>query len=293
MNQFGNNARAAARSALTDSLDTALELRARGRLREALDALSVPGEGSVDFYVLRGDLQLELGRLQEAAASYTSAIAEAPDDIYAHGQLGLCQQRLEDWDAAIQAFEAVLHFDPHRDEVRLHLAGCLLRRQRFEAALECLDKCWSETSRQRALFGKAVALQFLRRFEEAENHYERLLAIDPYAEEALSNMIAMAMEVFELGRVQTYSQRLLERNAHSAAACKGLALCAIERRDYPAAARYYQRVAELEPAITVPPGGTGDAVEYRISRKVLDNLEEARRQLKSRAARAASGPLSR
>jgi len=34
-------------------------------------------------------------------------------------------------------------------------------------------------------------------------------------------------------------------------------------------------------------------VEYRISRKVFDSLEEARRQQKSRAARAASGPLPR
>ncbi len=169
----------------------------------------------------------------------------------------------------------------------------MLRLQRFGAALECFDKCWSEAAKRRALFGKAVALQFLRRFEEAENHYERLLAIDPTSQEALSNMIAMAMEVFELARVQKYSQRLLELNSRSAAACKGLALCAIERRDYPAASRYYQQVAELEPGITISPEGAGDAVEYSISRKVFDNLEEARRKQKSRAAHAASGPLPR
>ena len=292
MNQFGHNDRAAS-PASSDFLETALALRARGRLQEALDALSAPGELSVDFYVLRGDLHLELGRLQEAAASYGAAIAEEPDHIYAQGQLGLCLQRLENWDAAARAFEAALHFDPHRDEVRLLLAGCLLRLQRFGAALECFDKCWSEASRRRALFGKAVALQLLRRFDEAEKHYERLLAIDPYSEEALANMIAMAMEVFELARVQKYSQRLLELNSRSAGALKGLALCAIERRDYPAASRYYRQVAELEPGITIPPAEFGDAVEYRISRKVFDSLEEARRQQKSRAARAASGSLSR
>ena len=233
------------------------------------------------------------GGCQEAAESYSTVLSEEPDHIYAQGQLGLCQQRMENWDAAARAFEAVLQFDPHRDEVRLNLAGCLLRLQRFGAALECFDKCWSEASKRRALFGKAVALQLLRRFDEAEQHYERLLAIDPYSEEALENMIAMAMEVFELGRVQKYSQRLLELNSRSAAACKGLALCAIERRDYPAASRYYQQVAELEPGITIPPTESGDAVEYCISRKVFDSLEEARRKQKSRAARASSGPLPR
>jgi len=290
MNQFRKGA---ARPSVNDPLPAALALRAQGRLQEALDALSVPGEFSLDCYILRGDLELELGRVQEAAESYATVIIEEPDHIYTQGQLGLCQQRLENWGAAARAFEAVLQFDPHRDEVRLNLAGCLLRLQRFGAALECFDKCWSEASRRRALFGKAVALQFLRRFDEAENHYERLLAMDPYSEEALSNMIAMAMEVFELGRVQKYSQRLLELNSRSAVAHKGLALCAIERRDYPAASRYYQQVAELEPGITVPPKKSDDAVEYRISRKVFDSLEEARRQQKSRAARAASGPLPR
>jgi tetratricopeptide (TPR) repeat protein len=290
MNQFRKGA---ARPAMNDPLQAALALRAQGRLQEALAALSVPSEFSLDFYILRGDLELELGRVQEAAESYATVVIEEPDHVYAQGQLGLCQQRLENWDAAARAFEAVLQFDPHRDEVRLDLAGCLLRLQRFGAALECFDKCWSEASKRRALFGKAVALQLLRRFDEAENHYERLLAIDPYSEEAHANMIAMAMEVFELGRVQKYSQRLLELNSRSAVAYKGLALCAIERRDYPAASRYYQQVAELEPGITIPPRESGDAVEYRISRKVFDSLEEARRQQKSRAARAASGPLPR
>ena len=290
MSQFRKGA---ARPMLNDPLPAALALRAQGRPQEALDALSVPGDFSLDFYILRGDLELELGRVQEAAESYSTVIAEEPDHIYAQGQLGLCQQRLQNWEAAARAFEAVLQFDAHRDEVRLQLAGCLLRLQRFTAALECFDKCWTEAAKRRALFGKAVALQFLRRFDEAESHYERLLAIDPYAQEALANMIAMAMEVFELARVQKYSQRLLELNSRSAAACKGLALCAIERRDYAAASRYYQQVAELEPGITIPPEEAGDAVEYRISRKVFDNLEEARRKQKSRAAGAASGPLPR
>ena len=281
------------RPAMNDPLPAALALRAQGRLQEALDTLPVPSEFSADFYILRGDLELELGRVQAAAESYSIVIAEEPDHIYAQGQLGVCQQRLRNWDAAARAFEAVLQFDAHRDEVRLDLAACLLRLQRYGAALECFDKCWSEASRKRALFGKAVALQFLRRFDEAESHYERLLAIDPYCEEALANMIAMAMEVFELARVQKYSQRLLELNSRSAAAYKGLALCAIERRDYPAASRYYQQVAELEPGITIPRTESGDAVEYRISRKVFDSLEEARRQQKSRAAHAATGSLPR
>jgi tetratricopeptide (TPR) repeat protein len=288
MNRLRNAAAAA-----PDPLQAALALRAQGRPREALEALSIPGEFSADAYILRGDLQFELGQIEQAAETYFAVTDQDPDHIYAQGQLGLCLYRLNLWEAAAHAFEVVLQFDPHRDEVRLQLADCHLRLKRFEAALTCFDECWSEGSRRRALFGKAVALQLLRRLDEAEKLYERLLTIDPAAEEALSNLIAMSMEVFELARVQNYSQRLLEINSRSTVALQGLALAAIERLDYAAAARYFHRALELDPEIMHPPAEPNEAVEYRISRKIFDSLEETRRKLKFKTARASSGAQPR
>lgn len=280
-------------SAAPDRLQAALALRAQGRPHEALDLLSIPGEFSTDSYILRGDLQFELGQIEQAAKSYFMVTGEHPYHVDAQGQLGLCLYRLELWDAAAQAFEVVLKFDPHRDEVRLQLADCLLHLRRFEAALTYFDECWTEGARRRALFGKAVALQLLRRLNEAEKLYERLLAIDPAAEEALSNLIAMSMEVFELARVQEYSQRLLEINSGSTMALKGLALAAIERLDYAAAAHYFHRALELEPEIMHRPAESSEAVEYRISRKIFDNLEETRRKQKFKTARASNGAQPR
>ena len=280
-------------SAAPDPLQVALASRAQGRPQEALDALSLPGDFSTDVYILRGDLQFELGQIEQAAETYLTVTEVDPDHVYAQGQLGLCLYRLSLWEAAAHAFEVVLQFDPHRDELRLQLADCLLRLKRFEAALTCFDECWSEGSKKRALFGKAVALQLLRRLDEAEKIYERLLTIDPAAEEALSNLIAMSMEVFELARVQTYSQRLLEINSHSTVALKGLALAAIERLDYTAAARYFHRVLELEPEIMHQPAEPSDAVEYRVSRKIFDSLEETRRKQKFKTARASNGAQQR
>jgi tetratricopeptide (TPR) repeat protein len=280
-------------SAAPDPLQVALASRAQGRPQEALDALSLPGDYSTDVYILRGDLQFELGQIEQAAETYLTVTEVDPDHVYAQGQLGLCLYRLSLWEAAAHPFEVVLQFDPHRDELRLQLADCLLRLKRFEAALTCFDECWSEGSKKRALFGKAVALQLLRRLDEAEKIYERLLTIDPAAEEALSNLIAMSMEVFELARVQIYSQRLLEINSHSTVALKGLALAAIERLDYTAAARYFHRVLELEPEIMHQPAEPSDAVEYRVSRKIFDSLEETRRKQKFKTARASNGAQQR
>jgi tetratricopeptide (TPR) repeat protein len=285
MNRFRNTAP----SDVPAPLHAALALRAQGRPREALNALSIPAVLTTDACILRGDRQFELGQIEEAAENYLVVTERDPDHVYAQGQLGLCLYRLNLWEAAAQAFEVVLQFDPHRDEARLQLADCHLRLKRFEAALTCFDECWSEGARRRALFGKAVTLQLLRRLDEAEKLYERLLAIDPTAEEALSNLIAMSMEVFELARVQTYSQRLLEINSHSTVALKGLALAAIERLDYASAARYFHRVLESDPEIMHRPTEPSDAVEYRISRKIFDSLEETRRKPKFKTARASSG----
>jgi tetratricopeptide (TPR) repeat protein len=260
-----------------DPIQRALELRAQGQLRQALDALSVPGDFPVDFYTLRGDLQLELGQIKEAAGSYFTAVSSEPDNLYAQCNLGLCLRRLERWGQAAEAFQAVLKLDPHRDEVRLDLGACLLRLNRYEAALVCFEECWSGASRRRALFGTAVALHLLRRFDQAEAGYQRVLALDPDAEEALSNLIAMCVEVFDLGRVQRYARRLLNLNPRSAAALEGLALVAIERREHENAAHFFARAAELDAeTIYAAPREHGDGIiEYRLSREVLDRLTQA------------------
>ena len=262
-----------------DPIQTALDLRARGQIREALDALSVPGDFPADFYTLRGDLQLELDQTKEAAGSYFTAVASEPDNLYAQCNLGVCLLRLERWEQAAEAFQVVLKFDRHRDEVRIDLGDCLLHLNRFEEALVCFDQCWSGASRRRALFGKAVALHLLRRFDEAEADYERVLTLDPRAEEPLSNLIAMCVEVFDLERVQRYSRRLMDINPRSGAALEGLTLVAIERRDHENAARFFARAAELGiETIDATSGENGDSViEYRLSREVLASLTQPSR----------------
>jgi tetratricopeptide (TPR) repeat protein len=260
-----------------DPIKTALELRARGQLHEALDALSVPGDFPADFYTLRGDLQMELDQNKEAAGSYFTVVASEPDNVYAQRNLGMCLRRLERWERAAEAFQAVLKLDPHRDEVRIDLGDCLLHLNRLEEALVCFDQCWSGASRQRVLFGTAVALHLLRRFDQAEAAYERVLTLDPKAEEALSNLIAMCVEVFDLEKIQRYSRQLLDINPRSVPALEGLALVAIERRDHENAARFFARTAELGTVYAAQQEHGDGMIEYRLSREVLDRLTQASR----------------
>jgi tetratricopeptide (TPR) repeat protein len=273
---FSGPAAAATAPAVNDPLQVALALRAQGRLQEALDVLSTSGEFMPDHYTLRGDLQLEMGQYKEAAGSYFTVTISAPDNIYAQCNLGMCLRRLERWEQAVEAFQVVLQADAHRDPIRLELADCLLHLNRFEEALACFDQCWSDAARRPALFGKAVALQLLRRFEEAETVYERVLTLDGKAEEAYSNLIAMSMERFDLERVRRFSQRLLEVNPWSLAGLQGIALVAIERGEVESAARSFFKIVESAPDSIRAGEDSDGSIEYRVSRKVIERLQESR-----------------
>ncbi len=269
-------------------VETALMLRASGRLRDALDVLTGPGEFSQDAYTLRGDIQAELGQFHDAVGSYSTVIAFERHNMYAHHHLALCLCRLERWEPAADVFQKILTHDSYSDQAHIGLGDCLLHLNRPAEALACFESCWSESARWHALFGKAVAMQLLRRFDEAEALYEKALELHPQSEEALCNLIAMNMEVLDLSQIQRHSQRLLGLNPQSVATLQGLVLVAFERRDFASAAAYLSELAGNTPA-----GGVAgedfhnEAIEYRLGGEAVERLSGI---LRSRAAAASGAP---
>jgi tetratricopeptide (TPR) repeat protein len=227
-------------------LDSALALRSSGHLEEALRALANPSEYNSYLYTVRGEIEFGLGRFQEAALSYFAVVQSEPENADAHYNLALCLQRSDRWDASCQAFERVIALDPSRNTARLGLGASLLYLNRVEEALATFLDC-SQATEGPALFGKAVALQLLHRFGEAENAYESLLASDPNSEETVSNLIALSVETQDLDRVREHSQRLLKLSPQSPVALQGLATVALERQDHHAAARFCDRIVQLAP----------------------------------------------
>jgi tetratricopeptide (TPR) repeat protein len=237
----------AATPVIRNQVENALALRSAGLLQEALDVLTTPGEYIADFYTLRGEIQLALGRFQEAAGSYFTVATTEPDNVFAQYNLAICLHRLGHWVEASQAFQKVLDVDAHRDDARLGLGACLLHLDRAESALSNFDNCWSEAARLRALFGKAVALQLLHRFDEAEATYERLLSSEPNSEEALSNLVVLSIDAGDHEAARRRALRLLEISPHSTVALQCLAGLALERREYEAAVRFCGRIVERAP----------------------------------------------
>jgi len=148
---------------------------------------------------------------------------------------------------------------------RIRTGDRLLKLGRFNEALACFAAGLKETADSKARFGCAVALQLLGRWEDAERQYNELLAADPAHEEALSNLVAMSVERFDLGRVERYARRLLELKGDSMVALQALVIAAVERREYETAAQYFSRI--------VPDTVFGgDAIEYRLSPEMVERL---------------------
>ncbi len=119
----------------------------------------------------------------------------------------------------------------------------------------------------RSVFGRAVALQLLGRFEEAESAYESVLASDPNHEETLANLIAMYVEQFHLENVERYSRRLLAISKDAQIGLRGLLVVAVERRDFELAASCFSKLVPSDEIVR-------DAVEYRLSRQIVDRLKD-------------------
>jgi len=202
-----------AKPAVGNQVEAARALYALGRYQGALGALTSPGENVAEFYTMRG----------------------------------LCLHALQRWEEAAEAFQKVLEVDLHRIHARVALGACLLHMDRPEEALAHFDRCTSSEARDRALFGKAVALQRLGRYRDAEASYLRLLAWDPKNKEALSNLIALYAETHELGKLRRSASELLEIAPDSLTALQGLAAATLEDREYESAFRYCSRIVERSP----------------------------------------------
>ncbi len=246
MNKAANIIEISLKPGVQPQIDAALSLRSSGRLDDALRALANSNEYNPYLYTVRGEIEFALGRFEDAALSYFGVVHSEPDNADAHYNLALCLQRSGRWDASCVAFERVLALDPGRDVARLGLGASFLYLNRLDEALATFQQC-CDAQDSPASFGKAVALQLLHRFGEAESAYENLLASDASAEETLSNLIALNVEMKDLDRVRDYSQRLLKISPQSPAALQGLATVALERQDHHAAARYCDRIVQLMP----------------------------------------------
>jgi tetratricopeptide (TPR) repeat protein len=207
-----------------------------------------PAPSPAEALIAAGRTQFEQLRFEEAAGSFSAAVAAAPDHPTAHFDLAVCLEKLEQWKAAANSFQRAIEIDPGRVQALIGLGACLLHLEGAEQALACFEQCLLlGVESEPALLGKAVALQQLARFQDADRAYRELLQSNPGAAEPLANLIALSVARQDTVAIAEYSRRLLRVHPQSKAALQGLAMLAIRNGDQPAAIEFCKRLVEIDP----------------------------------------------
>ena len=178
---------------------------------------------------------------------YSLAVAVEADPAARRLDLAEKQERLPEWERAADSFRRVLQVEPGSAEALIGLGACLLHLDSAEEALHCFEQCCSDTERPRALLGKAVALQKLGYYEDADRAYRDLLQITPDSPEPLANLIALSVTRRDSVAIAEFSHRLLRVDSRNKTALQGLATLAFWEGDQTAAVDYCSRLVEVDP----------------------------------------------
>ena len=207
-------------------LNLGMTLYCQGRYAESLDATRVAVEQHPDFAVAHANLGLALnalgrseeagthlrraldlnpvdsfqklielltpqGRYEEAMDLIAQATALAPDSTQAaklHFLMGETARENGQPEAAAEYYEHTLEMDPHHAETLHWLATLRAQQQRYGEMLELLQRLIALHPNDAATYSNmGIALSYLGRHDEALQHFDQALALDPTLENVRAN----------------------------------------------------------------------------------------------------------
>src|SRR5580700_8626449 len=171
------------------SLAKAVSLHMEGNLEDALAEINrvlETGEGTLEIYSAKAQIQFELEMYEEAAQSYAKLLSMHPKHANANLNLAVCLERLGRWQEAADFFEKAAEAQPDRLDARLGLGIAQLHLEKSDAAGDSFEHVLEQQPDNiTALFGKAVTQQLQWNFDEAARIYQSILAGNPQFEECI------------------------------------------------------------------------------------------------------------
>jgi tetratricopeptide (TPR) repeat protein len=136
----------------------------------------------------RGNALQDLGRPEEAVASYDEAIACRPDHAFAFNNRGNALKKLGRRDEALASYERAVALRPDYAEAFYNLGSLLHELGRLEAAVTSCDRAIAlQPGYAMAFYNRGNALRELGRYEEALASYDSAIALAPGNAQALYN----------------------------------------------------------------------------------------------------------
>lgn len=154
-----------------------------------------------------GNVLRELGRREDAVASYKHALEIDPDNTATLNNCGAVLFDLGRYDEAIAAYDRAIALEPRKLQAHNNRGNALLAMERYAEALRSYDAALAiDSSHPNALFGRGRTLMNLARKNEALSSFARVLAIEPSHVDARTNRVDI---LFELRR---FDEALVECN---------------------------------------------------------------------------------
>ena len=131
-----------------------------------------------------GHLEYELHEYDAAVESYARLLELEPAHRTGHFNRAVCLGRLGRWEEAAAAFEPALQLDPARDERTSAWAPAWSTWSAPRTPCAVFNSYLQPfPDHEEALFGKAVAMQLAKRYDEAAEIYRKILARNPRSEQ--------------------------------------------------------------------------------------------------------------
>ncbi|MBN2088099.1 tetratricopeptide repeat protein [candidate division KSB1 bacterium] len=163
---------------------------AMGNLEQAIH-FGAPME---EVSLFKGNILQKSGRLTEALNQYDAALKENKNLVAIWFQKGLCHNRLNQPNLAIECFQKVILFTPDDHHAHYHYGNSLYRAGKFEDSIKSYDKALRYAPEyDEACNNKGIALSRLGRYRDAIRCFEKVLKFKPNSPEVWNNL-GLALE---------------------------------------------------------------------------------------------------
>src|SRR5258706_2705542 len=197
----------------SSALAKALNIKMEGKTEQARREIRAAIEGGASLPELdwtKAHLEFQLGQYEEALQDYRKVLEAFPKHKAAAYNSGLCLEKLERFEEAATAFGTTAGLDANLVDAGIGLGVCHLHLNRPEKALAAFDSCLkAKPNYDKALYGKAVALQVLGRAHEAMQLCLKLIPANGSNADFLTNVIGLTLARGDDAKTREYCERLL------------------------------------------------------------------------------------
>lgn len=205
--------------------------------------------GGIDQY-LRGELMLQQGRYDDAAAFFKEAISANPENDSAYAELSTCLLEMEGRRKdALLAIDEAIALDPEQGSYRALRALVLCRLDRGEEALEAAAEAIAlDPEAAFSYAAKAQAYMTLERWGAAEEQAKKSLQLDGDNHFA-GNLLAMCLRL--QGKKEENDQavaQLLAENPEDLLAHYNAGWSALQDNDNKKAEEHFKEALRIDPS---------------------------------------------